>query len=83
MNLKLVKSKTKEPMSIEKAFAIIDKAIRYHLHCGYGDDESCSEHNRDRDAWNFLKLYFSYQVNQKEFTKYLKSTDEDDGIDFK
>jgi len=82
MHLKLIKPKLKEPMSIEKSLAIIEKAIKYHLHAGYGNDVNCLEHNRDRDAWNFVKLFLSYQVNHKKFKTYLESTDIEDGGDY-
>ena len=80
MNLKIVKPK--KPMSLERAVAIIEKAMRYHLHCAYGDEIGFYEHDRDKEAWKIIRLSMSYLVDQKQLEKHLKSKKDEDGGGF-
>ena len=80
MSLKIVKPK--KPMSLERAVAIIEKAMRYHLHCAYGDEVGFYEHDRDKEAWKIIRLSMSYLVDQKQLEKHLKSKKDEDGGGF-
>ena len=65
----------KEPMTVESAFALVEHIIQFHLRIYDGHPnkgEGYEPFERDKKAWEMIKLANTYILDNHKYKKYLE-----------